>query len=133
MFDEELTQKRVSLISQIEDFSLTANEEMLNQVWVNLIDNALKFTPPGGMIRVTVRRHQGLAIVVIEDSGDGIDEEARQHIFDKFYQADRSHAMKGNGIGLTLVKRIVDLHQGNITCESTVGRGTIFVIWLPIA
>ena len=103
---------------------------MLAHVWNNLFDNAVKFTPEGGSIRVTLGRKDGLIVATVTDSGCGIPEEAIPHIFEKFYQADTSHATKGNGLGLSLVKKIVELCEGDIYVSSEVGKGTTFTIEL---
>lgn len=102
------------------------NEQLLAHVWNNLFDNAVKFTPEGGSIRVSCKEENGDVAVVIADSGCGMPESALPHIFEKFYQADTSHATKGNGLGLALVKRIVELCEGSISVRSKIGEGTEF-------
>ena len=106
------------------------NEQLLTHVWTNLFDNAVKFTPEGGTIRASCKRQNGKVTVVIADSGCGIPEEALPHIFEKFYQADSSHATKGNGLGLPLVKRIVELCGGTVGVSSKAGVGTTFTVEL---
>lgn len=109
---------------------VTGNAELLNQVWINLLDNAIKFSSERGKIRVVLTCDTQSAQVTIQDFGCGMDEDTTAHMFDKFYQADTSHATEGNGLGLSLVRRIVDLHQGSITVDSTTAQGTAFTVEL---
>ena len=113
-----------------DEYDVTANEEMLKQVWLNLIDNALKFTPEGGRIAVTIVRDWRLTVSVF-NSGSFIAEENRERVFRKFYQEDPSHSTRGNGVGLSLVKAIVELHGGTVVCSSD-EEGTTFTVTLPI-
>ncbi len=106
------------------------NEHLLSQVWYNLFGNAVKFTEKGGTIRVSCVKNGDEIAVTIADSGCGIPESALPHIFEKFYQADSSHATKGNGLGLSLVKKIIELCEGEISVTSKVGEGTEFVVKL---
>ncbi len=124
-------QKHIELALDVPDLAYVGNEELLNQVWVNLLDNAIKFTPDGGQIAVTVKREDSRTLVVIRDNGCGIDSEALPHIFDKFYQAHAALGAQGNGLGLALAKKIVALHGGKIGCISTLGVGTEFTVFLP--
>ena len=101
-------------------------------VWNNLISNAVKFTPPGGSITVTEHRTQDRVIVTVADTGCGISAESLPHIFDKFYQADRSHATEGNGLGLALVQQVLRLLSGSITAESEENFGSTFTVTLPL-
>ena len=117
-------------MEELEDVSFFWNEQLLAHVWNNLFDNAVKFTPEGGTICTSCKRQNGEVTVVIADSGCGISEDALPHIFEKFYQADSSHATKGNGLGLPLVKRIVELCGGDITVGSELGKGTEFTVTL---
>ncbi len=116
----------------LKEVSLTSDQELLNQVWVNIIQNAIKFSPEGTDIEVRVFR-AGNAIVEIQDHGCGMTEEAQKRIFDKFYQADKSRRQEGVGLGLSLVKRIVDMMGGTITVTSAVGEGSTFRVELPIS
>ena len=101
-------------------------------VWNNLISNAVKFTPEQGKIEITAKKEGDSVLVSVSDNGCGIPDKSLHHIFDKFYQADTSHATQGNGLGLALVKRILDLLGGNISVISTVGTGSIFTVKLPV-
>lgn len=112
--------------------SICGNEEMLSQVWTNLIDNAIKFSHPGGHFAISCC-YEGEAVrVMIRDEGCGMSEEVRAHIFEKFYQGDPAHKSSGNGLGLAIVHRIVVLCGGHITVESSPNCGTTFWITLPI-
>ena len=107
------------------------SEELLEQVWVNLLDNAIKHSPPGGSISVRLA-DMGTALAVrIADHGDGMNEEVQKHIFEKFYQGDSSHKAEGNGLGLALVKRIIELCKGQISVKSAPHCGAEFTVVLP--
>lgn len=108
------------------------NESLLMQVWINLIGNAIKFTSHGGSIHIDLSEKDSYLIFEISDTGIGIDDSIINHIFDKFYQGDTTRKTDGNGLGLALVKRIIDLSEGSITVKSKVKEGTIFIIKLPI-
>lgn len=105
-------------------------EPMMRHVWDNLISNAVKFTPNGGMVRMTLTKKLKKIIFTIEDSGPGLTEEVKQHIFDKFYQADSSHKQEGNGLGLALVKRVLTIEDGEISVSSSSLGGCCFTIVL---
>lgn len=105
-----------------------ADAELLCLVWNNLFSNAFKFTQPGGTVSVTLAATQHHAIVKVKDTGCGMSPEVGAHIFEKFYQGDTSHATQGNGLGLALVKRVVDIMQGEISVESVKGLGTTFIV-----
>ena len=111
-----------------EDIRVRADAELLSLVWNNLFSNAFKFTEAGGKVSVTLTATGHHAIVKVEDTGCGMLPEVGAHIFEKFYQGDTSHSVQGNGLGLALVKRVVDIMQGEIGVESTLGQGTIFTV-----
>lgn len=123
--------KNISLTVDLEDCSFTGNQELLAQVWQNIFGNAVKFTPSGGAIAVTLYRRKGDVTVVVADNGPGMTEEEKKRAFEKFYQADRSHTSTGNGLGLALAKRIIDLHGGTIEIHSQYGSGSFFTVRIP--
>ncbi len=123
-------QKDLQLQIDIEDVQVENDAELLTLVWNNLLSNAVKFTDAGGTIAVRVAEEGPWAVVSIADSGCGISAEVGRHIFEKFYQGDSSHAMQGNGLGLALVKRVVDIIGGEISVESAVGVGSTFTVRL---
>lgn len=122
---------RIALAADIPDVAAVADEELMGQVFLNVLGNAIKFTPPGGEIRVSMRRTPQMLAVTVEDTGCGMDEETMSHIFEKFYQADRSHATQGVGLGLALVRRIMQLHGGHVEVKSEAGKGSAFMLFLP--
>lgn len=113
-----------------ENITVQADRALLALVWSNLFSNAFKFTPPGGRVLVTLRAEADFAVVSVTDTGCGMSAEVGSHIFEKFYQGDRSHATQGNGLGLALVRRVVDILKGEILVESTVGVGSTFTVRL---
>lgn len=126
-----IERKAIELAVDLARVTIHANETLLMQVWTNLLDNAVKFTPDGGRIEVTLGHLRGEARVTIRDSGIGMDEATIGRIFEKFYQADSSHHGSGNGLGLPLAKRIVDISRGRIDVTSSVGAGSCFTVVLP--
>lgn len=111
-----------------ENVKIKADAELLSHVWNNLFSNAFKFTPSGGKVTVTLTATEHQAIVKVKDTGYGMAPEVGAHIFEKFYQGDASHSVQGNGLGLALVKRVVDIMQGEIGVESVVGKGSTFTV-----
>ncbi len=111
-----------------ENVKVKADAELLSLVWNNLFSNAFKFTEAGGRVAVSLSVTEHHAIVKVKDTGCGMTSEVGAHIFEKFYQGDTSHSAQGNGLGLALVKRVVDIMQGEIRVESTVGKGTTFTV-----
>lgn len=122
--------KNIEIEMELDEIGFHWNEPLLAHVWNNLFDNAVKFTPENGALSVSLKRENGLVVVRVKDSGCGIPEEALPHIFEKFYQADASHATKGNGLGLPLVKKITELCGGDVSVSSEVGKGTEFTVEL---
>lgn len=128
---DKIDVKNIDLDIDIDDCKFVGNEALMEQVWINLIDNALKFTPDGGYIGISLHGDGREIKAVISDGGCGISEDELPYIFDKFYQATSSKkGSVGNGIGLTVVKKIVDLHSGRISCTSKEGEGTTFFVKL---
>lgn len=110
--------KLLTISFDCDEIELCGNIDLLNQVWTNLIDNAIKFSPEQSVITIQIHNKENTVIVTVSDQGFGMDDETALHLFDKFYQGDTSHSTKGNGIGLTLVKKIVELHEGTIRTAS---------------
>ena len=111
-----------------EDVTVRGDRELLGLVWNNLLSNAFKFTPSGGSVFVSLTADETFATVKVRDTGCGMNAEVGAHIFEKFYQGDTSHATQGNGLGLALVKRVVDICRGEISVESAVGAGSTFTV-----
>ncbi len=124
--------KEMDFDAVLENTNFCGNEKLLFRVWVNLIDNAIKFSPVGGVITLELKKLDNNAVVTVKDSGTGISDDAKKHVFDKFFQEDNSHSKEGNGLGLTLVKRIVSVHNGTVTVSDNEGCGTVFTVILPI-
>lgn len=108
------------------------SEALLSQVWCNILDNTIKHSPSGGVIHVNIQSAQTQLAVSITDHGDGMTEEVQKHIFEKFYQGDNSRKAEGNGLGLALVKRIVELCSGTVSVQSVPGKGATFSVTLPV-
>ena len=132
LFEQSWMDKQIEIIPELEEIKIYSDEELLSHVWNNLISNAIKFTPPEGKITVTLVRRDNLAVVTVADSGIGMSEEVKNHIFEKFYQGDPSHHHKGYGIGLSMVDRALRLANGKIEVESTPGVGSTFTVYLPL-
>lgn len=132
LFENQWNKKNINIEIDLETLNYNGNEELLAQVWLNLIGNALKFVEDNGCIYIYLKKENEHVRIDICDDGIGMDEVTRLRIFEKFYQGDTSHTMQGNGLGLTLVKNIVELHKGEITVSSKEGKGTTFTVTLPI-
>lgn len=131
-YDLALEAKNITLDTNLDqDLVLDSDENLLDMVWNNLIGNAVKFTPENGRIQISLSKEGDAVRAVFADNGCGIAPDAIKHIFDKFYQADTSHATQGNGLGLTLAKRIVTLLGGEISVQSEPGKGSEFIVLLP--
>jgi signal transduction histidine kinase len=133
LFEASWENKDIEFIAEIEDYAtINADASLLEIVWNNLLSNAVKFTETGGKIILKQTSENNSITVSVSDTGCGMDDETKRHIFDKFYQGDSSHATEGNGLGLALVRRIVDLADGSITVDSEVGQGSTFTVYLPL-
>lgn len=132
-FEQVWEEKNIDIETEFdEDVRVKADPELLALVWNNLISNALKFTEPGGRVRVELAAEGAFAVVRVIDTGCGITPEVGRRMFEKFYQGDTSHAARGNGLGLALVKRVVDIMQGEIGVESVPGEGTTMTVKIRI-
>ena len=130
LLEEKWAKKNIDLRIDFDEYMIEANEELLRQVWINLIDNAVKFASHSGTLELAITESEKNLSVKISNTGSEIPIEKQEKIFNKFYQADESHSTKGNGIGLAIVKRIVDLHKGNVAVKSE-SSVTAFTVTLP--
>ena len=130
-FENAWEKKNLDIETDIEENVLvTTDEELLSLVWNNLFSNAIKFTEPHGKVSLILKSRGEDAVVSVTDTGCGISPEVGKHIFEKFYQGDTSHAIQGNGLGLALVKRVMDIIGGDISVNSEVGKGSTFTVIL---
>lgn len=127
-FEDVLEQKKIELSCDLDEVEIFSSQSYLELVWNNLFSNAVKFTEKGGVIAITLKKGENNAIVSVSDSGCGISAEAGARLFDKFYQGDTSHAHEGNGLGLALVKKVIDILGGEIFVESELGKGSTFTV-----
>ena len=128
--ESEWEKKEIDFDIEMDDTDFVGNEALLHHIWDNLISNAIKFSDVGGEVKIRLSNFADKIIFTISDKGIGISEEAKKHIFDKFYQADSSHKQKGNGLGLALVKKIVDLEGGDVFVENNPDKGCTFTVIL---
>lgn len=137
LLEQKWAARQVDLQIELEEYTCIGSEALLKEVWMNLLDNAIKFSPPGGRVTVKLRgipaAAGGAAAVeaAVRDEGPGMDLATQARIFDQFYQGESSHAGEGCGLGLAMVKRVVELHKGSVGVESAPGRGSCFTVWLP--
>ncbi len=128
-FETTWEKKEIEIDTDIEEeIFVESDAELLTLVWNNLFSNAMKFTEVGGTVSLTLKSDGSFAVVRVTDTGCGISPEVGRHIFEKFYQGDTSHSMQGNGLGLALVKRVVDIVDGDISVSSEVGKGSTFTV-----
>lgn len=131
-FEDAWEQKNIEFEVDIEEKSMIeADKGLLELVWTNLLSNAIKFTPSGGRITLSQVTGNEEVTVSVSDTGCGMDEKTKERIFEKFYQGDTSHSAEGNGLGLALVKRILQLSDGSISVKSKIDEGTVFTVSLP--
>ncbi|AHC19776.1 MULTISPECIES: sensor histidine kinase [Paenibacillus] len=126
--------KKIEMTVEVDIVEVNADEDLMGQVWVNLLHNAIKFTPQGGSISVSLSSNGDQAVICIADTGQGINEQDQQRIFERFYKADQSRARTagGSGLGLSIAYKITEMHTGSISVSSKVGEGTVFTVMLPL-
>lgn len=133
-FENLWESKNITFTADMDDKAvIRADRNMLDMVWNNLLSNALKFTPPGGSVTLEQTSDEDIVTVTVSDTGSGMDEKIINRIFDKFYQGDISHAQEGNGLGLALALRVVELMGGQISAKSNPGEGSAFTVSLKVS
>jgi signal transduction histidine kinase len=130
LLEPKWSEKEITMNIEMDEYMYTGNDDLIQQIWLNLLDNAIKFTDHAGLINVSLAGTSEGVQFKIEDDGPGIVEQTIGHIFDKFFQGDVSHTVVGNGLGLALVKRIVELCGGTIEVQSELGTGSAFTVIL---
>ena len=130
--EQKWTEKGIDFDVELDKISYSGYESLLIHVWSNLIDNAIKFDPHGGMIALRLWQEEGFAVFTIDDNGPGVTPEDQERVFHKFYQSDSSRVMDGNGLGLPLVKKIVEFSGGTVTLENLPEVGCRFTVRLPL-
>lgn len=134
MLEPHWMEKDINVEAELQKVNYTGDEELLSQVWINLLHNSIKFTPEKGSITITLTIDEKKAVCRISDTGIGISPKDQAHIFERFYKADKSRdrSLGGSGLGLSLVKKIVELHGGTVSLESEPGKGSVFTVTLPV-
>lgn len=130
LLENKWSKKNIELDLAFDEYTVYANEELLKEVWINLLDNAIKYSDESGTVRINITDIESRFLISISDIGEEIPDGAKELVFRKFYQVDKSHSGIGNGIGLAIVKKIVELHGGDITVSSG-QRKTVFTVSLP--
>lgn len=131
LLENKWNAKNIQFDIELSNIVFLGNEQLLNQVWFNILDNAIKHSPDFGTIYISQKSLEHGLSISIKDCGEGIPPDIQKHIFEKFYQGDSSRKSEGNGLGLALAKRVVDLYKGTIQVKSSVGNGAEFVVFLP--
>jgi len=126
--------KNIEMDLQFENISIMADEDLMNPVWMNLLSNSIKFTPATGTITLSIMKQMDMINIAVHDNGIGLTEEQQKHIFERFYKADQSRtaANGGSGLGLSIVKKIINMHNGTVTVESQFAEYTTFLVTLPL-
>ena len=127
-FESVWENKNINIVTDIDpDIRISADKELMTHVWNNLFSNAFKFTPDNGTVSVSLKQDSEIRFTV-SDTGCGMNDSVKEHIYEKFYQGDSSHSVNGNGLGLPLVKRVLDIVGGKIEVESKAGEGSTFTV-----
>ncbi|MCB8817534.1 sensor histidine kinase [Desulfosporosinus shakirovi] len=135
LLEPQWSKKNLLLEAELDKVTIYADEELLSQMWINLMHNAIKFTTEGGTIHIALTRDTEKISCTMADTGVGIAPEDQLHIFERFYKVDKSRdrTIGGNGLGLSMVRKIVELHGGKVTLESEIGKGSTFTVSLPVS
>jgi len=128
--EEKFEEKDIMLDVELDEVMITTDENLMEIVWNNLLTNAIKFTESKGIVTIKLKKEKGKIIVSISDTGCGMSTKTIEHVFDRFYQGDTSHSAIGNGLGLSLVKRVIDLVEGEVKVDSECSKGTGFTVIL---
>jgi len=131
LLEPKWSAKDIELDVEMDEISYLGNPGITAHLWSNLIGNAIKFTPRESTVKIRLSSSDGAIVFLVDDEGPGIADDAKSHVFDRFYQADSSHKSEGNGLGLSLVKRITDMLSGEVACENLEPRGCRFTLKLP--
>ena len=132
LLENKWDSKNIVFNLDLDEITIFSDESLFMQVWLNLIGNAIKFSNEGGEINIILKKYDNKVVFTIKDKGIGMSKEVQERIFDKFYQGDMSHANEGNGLGLALVKKILDISHCNIDVTSEEGIGSTFVVTIPV-
>ena len=132
LLESQFQEKRLKTVIELDDVIISANGEMLHHLWINLIGNAIKYSYEGGTVEIHLKAAEENVTVSISDEGKGMNEEVKRRIFEKFYQGDRSRGTEGNGLGLSLVKKILEMENGTIEVVSAPEKGSCFTVTLPL-
>jgi len=133
VLEKQWTEKDLELELEMDEIEIDSNEGMIKQIWVNVISNAINYSYHGGRLKIECRKDGEFVKVRIRDYGTGMPDRVRERIFEKFYQGDASHGSSGNGLGMPIVKRIIDLCGGKIVIKSQLKKGTVVIVYLPFA
>jgi signal transduction histidine kinase len=133
LLEPKWCEKNIDFDIEMESISFLADEDLMQQVWINLLNNAIVYSNQNGIIHIRMykQKEEEKAVIIIQDEGKGMDKHTQERMFEKFFKGDPSHSKEGAGLGLALVKRIVDLHQGIIEVESELGKGTAIKLTFP--
>jgi signal transduction histidine kinase len=130
LLERKWTKKSIEFSMDFGEHLIEGDEELLKQIWLNLVDNAVKFSPEGGLVEIAIQDAEEVVRVSVINNGPEIKPDVQKRIFDKFYQAEESHSTEGSGIGLAVVKRIVELHAGTVSVHSE-NQLNLFMVELP--
>lgn len=132
VLEKQWTEKELDLVLDLEEVEINSSEEVVKQIWVNVIGNAINHSHQGGQLKIACKKDGEFVKIRIRDYGLGMPDEVRERIFEKFYQGDASHGASGNGLGMSIVKRIIDLCGGRIVIKSQLKKGTVVIVYLPL-